>query len=305
MSYREDQRRKATAMRDALFRDPGAGYFFKKERDFVLQDATLNLWAGIREDAIEYFKENSIAWWMGDENTEPTGHLLSSQVACLNHLYFVRQRKDAATAILKNICAGIDQAVTVDNGFVEFEVIGNRNHLNERSHTRGANATSVDAVMVGEKKPGSNILFLIEWKYTEEYREENKYIPARYEIYNPLLEEEHSPILVEDFSSLYYEPFYQLMRQTLLGWRMVQRRDYQCDEWIHLHVIPEDNAEMRERITSPGLRSRGDNISDVWKSVLREPTRYMTITPEEFLRPAWGCPDTHSIAAYLEKRYWI
>ena len=26
----------------------------------------------------------------------------------------------------------------------------------------------------------------------------------------------------------------------------------------------------------------------------------MTITPEEFLRPACGCPDTHSIAAYLE-----
>jgi len=168
MSYREDQRRKATAMRDALFRDPGDGLFSKKEREFVLQDATLNLWAGIRDDAIEYFKENSIAWWMGDENTEPTGHLLSSQVACLNYLYFVRQRKDAATAILKNICGGIDQAVTVDNGFVEFEVIGSRNYLNERSHTRGANATSVDAVMIGEKKPGSKVLVLIEWKYTEE-----------------------------------------------------------------------------------------------------------------------------------------
>ncbi len=136
MSYREDQRRKATAMRDALFRDSGAGLFFKKERAFVLHDARLNLWAGIRDDATEYFKGNSIAWWMGDENTEPTGHLLSSQVACLNHLYFVRQRKDAATAILKSICGRIDQAVTVDNGFVEFEVIGKDNHLNERSHTR-------------------------------------------------------------------------------------------------------------------------------------------------------------------------
>ena len=168
------------------------------------------------------------------------------------------------------------------------------NYLNEKSHTRGANATSVDAVMVGEKKPGSNVLFFIEWKYTEEYREENKYIPARYEIYNPLLEDPDSPIALKDYSSLYYEPFYQLMRQTLLGWKMVQSGEYHCDEFIHLHVIPQGNIEMRERVTSPGLRSRGDNISDVWKSVLSEPDRYMTITPEEFLRPACGCPDMHS-----------
>ena len=108
---------------------------------------------------------------------------------------------------MKNICGRIDQAVAVDNGFVEFEVIGKDNHLNERSHTRGANATSVDAAMVGEKKPGSNVLFFIEWKYTEEYGENDKYIPARYEIYDPLLGDPDSPIVVEDYSSLYYEPF--------------------------------------------------------------------------------------------------
>lgn len=79
---------------------------------------------------------------------------------------------------------GIDQAVKVDCGYMEFEVVGAKNYLGERSHTRGANATSVDALMVGKKSTGSNILILIEWKYTEEYREENKYIPARYEIYN-------------------------------------------------------------------------------------------------------------------------
>ena len=288
-----------------MFRDPGAGFFSKKEREFVLQDAKLNLWGGIRDDALEYFKKNSIAWWMGDENSEPTGHLLSSQVACINHLYFARQRKDIATAILRNICERIDQAVPVDDGYVEFEVIGMHNYLNERSHTRGANATSVDAVMVGKKKSGSNVLFLIEWKYTEEYREENKYIPARYEIYNSLLEEEHCPIVVGDYSSLYYEPFYQLMRQTLLGWKMVQHGEYQCDECIHLHVIPEGNVELRERITSPNLRPRGGNMSDAWKSVLKDRLRYMALTPEEFLRPALGCPDTHSIAVYLEKRYWM
>ena len=304
MTYRDEQRLKATTMRDALFRDPGNGVFFKREREFVLRDAALNLWAGIREDAIGYFKKNSIAWWMGEEGNEPTGHLLSSQVACLNHLYFMRQRIDVATAVLKNVWAGINQAIFVDSGYVEFEVVGAENYLGERSHTRGANATSVDALMVGKKSTGTNILILIEWKYTEEYREENKYIPERYEIYNKLLNEEGCPIIVSDRSALYYEPFYQLMRQTLLGWKMVQNREYQCDELLHLHVIPSGNVELRDRVTSPSLRPKGVNMSEAWKSVLEEPIRYIVITPEDFLKPALDCEDTRSIAAYLEKRYW-
>ena len=47
MSYREDERKRAIKIRDELFRDPGAGIFSNIEREFVLQDPTLNLWAGI------------------------------------------------------------------------------------------------------------------------------------------------------------------------------------------------------------------------------------------------------------------
>ena len=302
MSYREEERKKAIKIREALFRDPGAGIFSKKERDFVLKDPALNLWAGIRDDAMNYFARNNITWWMGDEKSEPTGHLLSSQVACLNHLYFVRQRKDVATTVLKGVSGKIEEAVTVDDGYVEFEAIGNDNHLGEKSHTRGANSTSVDAIMVGRKNDRSNILVLIEWKYTEEYREENKYIPERCKIYDPLLKESNCPIKTDDFESLYYEPFYQLMRQTLLGWKVVQTGEYQCDEYIHVHVIPENNTELRDRVTSPGLN--GSNMSEAWRSVLREPERHIVISPEEFIRPASICPDTHLIITYLEKRYW-
>jgi len=81
--------------------------------------------------------------------------------------------------------------------------------------------------------------------------------------------------------------------------------EYQCDEYIHLHVIPENNTELRDRVTSPNLCSRVGNMSDAWKSVLKDRLRYIVMTPEEFLRPALGCPDTHSIAGYLEKRYWM
>jgi len=217
-------------------------------------------------------------------------------------LYFVRQRRDVATAILKNVSDEIVEAVTVDDGYVEFEAIGEKNYLGERSHTRGANSTSIDAIMVGKKNDGSNILILIEWKYTEEYREENKYIPERSNIYDKLLQEGNCPIDTADYESLYYEPFYKLMRQTLLGWKMVQAGEYQCDEFIHVHVIPEGNVELRERVTSPVLN--GDTMSEAWKSVLREPGRYKVISPEKFIEPVALCPDTCSIRTYLEKRYW-
>ena len=72
-----------------------------------------------------------------------------------------------ATAILKGILNNIEGAVTVDDGYVEFEAIGENNYLGEKSHTRGANSTSIDAIMVGKKNDGSNILILIEWKFYE------------------------------------------------------------------------------------------------------------------------------------------
>ncbi len=50
----------------------------------------------------EYFKRNNIARWQG-KNNEPTGHILSSQVARVNHLYFACMRKDVATSILMGI----------------------------------------------------------------------------------------------------------------------------------------------------------------------------------------------------------
>lgn len=306
MNYQESERKRMIEIRDDVFRDPGGGVYLHRgieyEKDEILKDASLNLWEGIREDALNYCEKHRISWWRVGVGKRVTGHLLSSQVACFNHLYFLRQRKDVATAILRNICPEIIEAVVVDNGLVEFEVIGSQNFLGEKSHTRGAYATSVDAVMVGRKQDGMNILVLIEWKYTEDYRSENKYKPARSKVYDPLLAEPDCPIQPPSFESLYYEPFDQLMRQTLLGWKMVQSREYNCDEYIHLHVIPSENKQLKESVTSPNLE--GDTMSDAWRNVLRNPSRYQVITPEEFLLPIKKCHDTIAILSYLNRRYW-
>ena len=92
------------------------------------------------------------------------------------------------------------------------------------------------------------------------------------------------------------------MRQTLLGWKMVQAREYNCDEYIHLHIIPEENKELKDTVTSPKLS--GSNMSKAWKNVLRQPEKYQIISPESFIRPADVCLDTATFISYLEKRYW-
>ena len=113
MKYKEAQRQHQVEIRDALFNDPGFGYYKKQLRPFVLQNSFLNIWEGIREDALSYFKDNKIGWW--DSGVIPTGHLLSSQISCINHLFYLRQREDLATAVLQSVDSSI---VKSRNNFV-------------------------------------------------------------------------------------------------------------------------------------------------------------------------------------------
>lgn len=304
MNYREEQRQRAIELRDELFKDPGDGFYKKIKREFVLSNPDLNIWTGIREDAIDYYQQYNIAWW--DSGNEPTGHLLSSQIACLNHLYFLRQREDAATLVLRNINSKIQKALKLDTGFVEFEKVGTKRLGGEKQLKRGANCTSIDALMLGEDLYGKKILYLIEWKYTETYAKESKLKgesgQRRFDAYKELLEDNECPIEINNFEDLYYEPFYQLMRQTLLGWQMVNRKEYGTNNWTHIHVIPNQNIELKEKITSPNLQ--GNNIEEAWRNVLKEPNKYVSIDPKKFLSPVQECIDTKAFLNYLNTRYW-
>jgi hypothetical protein len=313
MNYREIQRDKAIALLGKTFNDCGGGKFANGHNyPFVLQDPSLNLWEEIRRDALAYFKDNNIPWWMSTPEM-PTGHLLSSQIACVNHLYYLRKQKEFATKILQNINNRIVSADEIaypdtDTGYVAFEIVGKENYLGERQHTRGANATSVDAVMVGKKADGKNILVLIEWKYTEYYEHgKSLYIPARYRIYNPLLSAANSPFkpIIPNgklFEPLYYEPFYELMRQTLLGWKMASASEYNCDEYIHLYVVPDKNTELLLENTSPGLE--GETINEAWQKTLKNETLFRIISPECLLEPLKNEQGIQTFFNYLENRYW-
>lgn len=97
MSYLEEQRKKAIELRNEPFKDSGRGMFNNQLCEFVLSDQNLNIWEGVREVAISYFHQNSISFW--ESINRPSGYLLSSQIACINHLFFIRQRKEIATAL--------------------------------------------------------------------------------------------------------------------------------------------------------------------------------------------------------------
>jgi hypothetical protein len=303
MGYRAQERRKVIDMRESLFKDSGNGIFSGREWEFVLNDPVLNLWEGIRADAQQYFKRNKIPWWRGNKDN-PTGHLLSSQIACVNHLYYLRQRKDLATAVLNQIDSEITEALVVDDGYVEFEFIGDKQYLKEKSWQRGANCTSIDAAMIGLNSKGTRKIFLIEWKYTEDYPSGNKYIDARSKVYDELIKDSGSPFKEVPVEAFYYEPFYQLMRQILLAWKLIENNDHECRYYHHIHVIPKENKELLQNITSPYLKGDNHNISEAWKSTLKNPDKYLSVTPQYLLNPCLKLIDCQSFLSYLEKRYW-
>jgi hypothetical protein len=302
MKYRDIEKNRIVALRDELFADPGGGMFSKAPRDFVLRDRSLNLSPAIRADALDYFKRNGISWWRDDGQQKlPTGHLLSSQVACVNHLFGLRNSQAGATALLRALDPAIESAEIIDDGYVEFEFIGERPYLKERSFSRGSHCTSVDAAMIGRRQSGERVIFLIEWKYTEEYDGADLYIPERALVYDALIRDSDGPFTGIEARDLYYEPFYQLMRQTLLGSELAKHGDHGCSAFMHVHVAPSENRDFHDYVTAPALK--GATVAEAWKSVLKRPERFISTTPQKLLAPVLATSDCEW-ASPLKARYW-
>jgi hypothetical protein len=255
--------------------------------------------------------------------------MLSSQISCVNHLFHLRKNHENATAILKNIDNRIISAEKVsdgygDDGYVEFESWGTKeynNPLNEKEEgyiqgkywkrQRGSFSTSVDAVMIGKKDDGKNLLVPIECKFTEDYTKnyDNSNIlrpkkTSNSKSYDRLLKSKNCPIdttQLKTLEDLYYEPFYQLMRQTLWAWRIVEANKFGCDEYIYLHIIPDENLKIQE-ITSPNLKLIGGNMSSVWKNLLKEPCRYIVRSLKDLLCPLKDDKNLISFFEYLKVR---
>jgi hypothetical protein len=269
--------------------------------------ASETLQESIRSTSIEYFERHNVKWWTSrrDRRTSdmlvlPTGHLSSSQVACVNHLEAARIDQAVANRIIRNLDSSLT-AQRVDDGFVDYEWIGADSYLGEsRLRVRGANVTSLDAIMCGGREL-ERTLVAIEWKYLETYGVHSIAVSDkgtnRVAIYRSLLEDPDCPIEVEELESLFFEPYYQLMRQTLLAWQMVKHSEFGATDWIHVYVVPDGNVALLHNKSAPNLR--GETTEEKWRSVLKRPERFHLVSPTHLVH------GTGSIDGWTDWRTWL
>ena len=277
------------------------GTFRGKPREFVLQNGLDNLYKGIQGECLDYFDEEHISWW--GENKEkhlPSGHLVSSQIHCLNHLFALRKDDAAVKAIIENatglqIEKVLPSPIDEDGGYITFEFIcKNKMLLSEDHETRGANCTSIDASVFVETKDNEQLSVPIEWKYTETYETKDKTCQKRLDRYEELIKKSDRLKMPENGQiphSIYFqEPSYELMRQTLLCEQLV-RKDYAKD-FFHINVIPTEHKELRNAVETDFM------------PMLTKESKFIIIDPQDLLSPLKGNDDYKELMEYLETRYW-
>ena len=299
--------------------DKGNGYFMGKARPFVLKDGMNNLYEPIRNDVLKYFKDNGISWWGTDK---PSGHTLSSQIACINHLFAIMYDHDAVLAMLNGVRDEFEKVLPVscdaNPQYIDFEVISKNDYLNEKTSTRGSNCTSVDAFIYAQHKGDGKLwLIPIEWKYTEHYANFDKSKEDRHNEekgsngkgqervrrYSALTDASLQLKSLESYyGSIYYqEPFYQLMRQTLWAENIIKHKHIEtlkADDYMHIHVIPSGNKDLLSKKYSVS----GMGMEETWRSLLTDQSKYIIVDPQKLLDPI---KDKYpQLISYLRKRYW-
>lgn len=295
-----------------IYRSRHYDHILLNEKDNFISQEVYN-------NAIKYFDENGIQWWNGKQ---PTGNTLSSQIACINHLFPIRNDKEAVLALVQSINPEFDDVEILNNdkvdaGYISFEVVSEIDHLNEgrgkkNKLSRGSNCTSIDAVILA-KKHKKKMLIAIEWKYVETYSNEDKSNNPRIRD-NYLGNNVNNPNLLQNSKQLkqyndykesvyFFEPFYQLMRQTLWAEQMVKHKKeetIQADDYIHVHVAPRGNKELLDKKYP---FSEGKDMLTTWKSQLKNPRKYVLISPAEFFSKL-SCEKWKDLICYLKARYW-
>jgi hypothetical protein len=316
MNYKEKQRKLQTAKLHYQYptifnNDKGYGDFDKyKSLMYVLRDGENNLYREIVNYTSTYFKDNDISWW-GDNEKYPTGHLLSSQIQCLNYLFALRKDHDAVLELVQIFDSEIDSVLSTindhDEGFIAFEFAYKNEELleeNDFGSKRGTKCTSIDAFIIA-KRNKERILIPIEWKYTEKYTDgENKALEyekgiTRQNRYNRLIE--NSKQLIDSKnkaqSIYYYEPFYEFMRQTLLVEQMILKG--LADDFIHIIVIPSENKDL----LGNNYKFTANDLETTWRNAIVDQTKFKIIDSHNILQVIDNMPAYSKLTGYLKLRY--
>lgn len=305
------------------------GIYRGEERDYCLEDPTQNLFPGdgIAEKVNDYFQKEGIAFWGG---SQIPNHTLSSQVQCLNFLFAIRKDRDLVSQIAQMLLGKSDitavqipEKISENNGYISFEVTSASDHLNEKTTTRGANCTSIDALIVIEDSNGYRTLIPIEWKYTESYDNTDKSTEADPD--KPCDKESKGEVRLERYSDLinkscylvhnkegyrktlfFIEPFYQLMRQTLWANQMIKHKDTEqikADDYMHIHVVSPKNAEL---LAKHYQYANNDGMENVWRNECltdKGKNRYKIVSQNDILRVIEKDGKYANLAKYLRDRY--
>ena len=273
----------------------------KKRSDFVLrtQDKNKNIFHAIRQEAIDYFKEYNISWWQYENKPDsPTGHLVSSQIHCLNHLFALRKDKEALKTIL-TVASGIPIKEILPSpldkdGYLTFEfVCKNKSLMGEKYETRGAKCTSIDALVYAQLEDDRKILIPIEWKYTETYYGKEA-TPNSWKRYPNLINRQKCN-LIAVFDIYKEDPHYELMRQTLLVEQIIANPEIaniKAEDYFHIMVIPDAHKELKTAIESKYIPT------------LKDKSKFRIIAPQDLLAPLQGNEKYADLLDYLQKRYW-
>lgn len=92
------------------------------------------------------------------------------------------------------------------------------------------------------------------------------------------------------------------MRQTLWAEQMVKHKDeiIKADDYIHVHVVPSGNKELLQKEYPC---SGGKDMLTTWKGQLKNPNKYVLISPDELFSKL-PCDDWKDLICFLKKRYW-
>jgi len=278
-----------------------------------IEYSELNLYPSIRENAIHFFKRHNIKWHDG-HGEKPSNHLCDSQVCCVNFLFPFADMPAELASLLRPIFPQIRQMLPVEDGmFVSFEWIGAQNYLGEKirgseNRSRGANFTSADAIVMFEDIHNQRQIVLIEWKYTESYSPTDLHFSKngtdRLQIYQHLFDKSDCVVnidLLPSFDALFYEPFYQFMRQQFLAAKMEQAHELGADKVLVLHICPEANKAFK-KITSPVLRDLGKSATEVWKKLLLDQEKFVSISTES-LFSSFHTSVLNDWKTYIQERY--
>jgi hypothetical protein len=254
--------------------------------------AAYNLLPDVRQRALACFAAEDIRWH-AELDGGPTNHLLSSQIQCVNALASMfADSGDGFDAFSEVLPIGVPLRIG-ESGYIAFEYVGAVDHLGEAKpgipRSRGAYCTSTDAAIRYRRPDGGIEIALIEWKYTESY-DGSALGPTstdRFERYRDLAHGPHSPLRFDavPYEDLFVEPYYQLMRQQLLAAEMERTHELGADVVRVVHVAPAGNTAYRSSVSRDSHRAAGDNVYEVWRSVLRDQGRFVTLDSEVFCNP--------------------